>query len=252
MQKIKFSGLRSTIREFIRVGSRCNPIFVTTEINAAALKELCAGQGCSITPVLIKIIAALSARHPLMNSVLARSVTLRRHIYLYDDVDMSIAVEKAFGGERFVTTPVIRQVNRKSLKDISAELKMLNQLPFHERPEYRTLQQFNRLPGFLKYYILLVVCQSHALFRQFFGTVGMTSLGNLGSAYVYPQWLNSVVFGIGSIERKPVVDGDTVTIAPVLPVTLAFNHSVLDGRDAGRILADLRRVIESGDFPQMH
>jgi pyruvate/2-oxoglutarate dehydrogenase complex dihydrolipoamide acyltransferase (E2) component len=248
MRKIKLTGLRATIGEFVRVSSRCNPIFVVADIDATALKAFCAAQGCSVTAALIKIIAGLADRHPLMNAVLARSLTLRRYLYLCDDVDMAVSVEKVDGETRFVTTPIMRQVNRKSLAEVSAELAVFSAQPFHERPDYRLLWLFNLLPGFLKYCIMIGICQSHVLFRQFFGTIGLSGLGNLGPSYVYPLWPNAVVFGIGTIAPKPVVRGGMVTAAPVLPVTLGFNHCVLDGWDAGRILADLRTVIETGDL----
>jgi len=65
---------------------------------------------------------------------------------------------------------------------------------------------------------------------------------------MYPHWVNTVVFGIGSIEEKPVVIDGAIAIAPVLHVTLAFNHRIFDGAVAARILDEFKRIIVSGEF----
>lgn len=249
MNKIRQSGIRSTVGEFIHVGSRINPIFITTEINATKLKAYCARQSVTYTPVLMKIIAGIKNKYPIMNSVLARGITLRKNIYFFDDVDMSVGIEKTVGDVRFITTPVIKKVNRKSVSELHEEIKYLSALPFNKRPDVKPLLLFNILPSFIKYIVLRIICQSHILFSAFFGTVGLTNLGNVGIGYIYPHWLNNVVFGIGSLESKPIVAGTEIIIAPVLPVTLAFNHAALDGLEAGQILAEFRRIIESGEFP---
>ncbi|MEI6126421.1 MAG: 2-oxo acid dehydrogenase subunit E2, partial [Pseudomonadota bacterium] len=221
--KIRLSGMRSTIGTFIHVSSRINPIFLTADIRAAALKQYCSRRSLTYTPVLMKIIAGIKDTYPIINSILGRDITLRQHIYLFNDVDMSISIEKTVDGVRFVTTPLIRNVNRKTVTEISEEVKLLARMPFHERPDVKPILVFNRLPGFLKYLVLRVICRSHLLFRRFFGTIGFTNLGNLGIGYLYPHWLNTVVFGIGSLENKPVAVNNTIEIVPVLPVTMAFN-----------------------------
>ncbi len=44
-----------------------------------------------------------------------------------------------------------------------------------------------------------------------------------------------------------VIDG-AIAIAPVLHVTLAFNHRIFDGAVAARILDEFKRIIVSGEF----
>ncbi len=250
MEKIKYSGIRSTVGEFIRLGSRVNPIFVTSEIIADKLKEYCSTNQLSYTPVLMKIIAGIRDKYPIMNTVLARDI-FGRKIYFPEDIDIAVAVEKTENGETFITSPVVRQVDKKSVLELAAEIKILAKTPFSERPDIKSLLLFNRLPAFIKYLVFCFVCQSQSLFRSFFGTIGFTNLGCLGVLNVYPNWINTVVFGIGSIEEKPVVVDGAIVIAPVMHVTLAFNHRIFDGAMAARILDEFKRVIVSGEFDSL-
>ena len=248
MQTRPYTGVRGSIAEFIHVGSRVNPIFITAEINAAKLQTYCRSQSVTLTPALIRAIVHVVRDNPLMNSFLGRNLLLRRTICLYDTVDIMISVEKEYRGERFVSTPILRQVDGKSMQQISADLQQIAQTPYHEREDIKPILLFNTLPAFAKYLVLRSICQSPRLFRRFFGPIGFTNLGAHGVSYLYPLWLNTIVFGFGSIERKPVADGDRIEIAPVLPVSLAFNHSVLDGCEASRILASFRRCVEQVSF----
>jgi pyruvate/2-oxoglutarate dehydrogenase complex dihydrolipoamide acyltransferase (E2) component len=108
----------------------------------------------------------------------------------------------------------------------------------------------NRYPDFLKYLTLRMLCQSAKLYNFFFGTVGVTNLGKFGVTHFYPLWINATVFGIGTIEEKPVVRNGTVTTAHMLYLTIAFNHRILDGSDASEILAEVKRTIEDEKFYQ--
>jgi pyruvate/2-oxoglutarate dehydrogenase complex dihydrolipoamide acyltransferase (E2) component len=247
VKKIKYSGIRSTVGEYIHLGSRINPIFITAEISAGRLKEYCSGNQLSYTPVLMKIIAGIRVKYPVMNTVLARDF-LRRKIYFPDDVDMAVAIEKTENGETFITSPVIRQVDRKSVPELTAEIKMLAETPFGERIDAKSIWLFNVLPSFMKYIVFCFICQSQYLFRKIFGTIGFTNLGSFGVMNMYPHWINTVVFGIGCIEEKPVVQDGAIVIVPVLHVTMAFNHRIFDGAMAARILAEFKRVIVSGEF----
>jgi len=63
-----------------------------------------------------------------------------------------------------------------------------------------------------------------------------------------PTWINAVIFGIGSIEEKPVIVDGEIKSMPILHVTMGFDHAVFDGAEAGRILASFKELIENGNF----
>lgn len=251
MKSIPYTGVRRSISQYVQLAKRLNHVTMNTEIRAARLQAFCQESGIGYTPVLLKLIGELAGRHPRLNAVLSRRV-LRQRIFLPEDVDVSIAVEKTWRGETFVTTPLVRQVNRKSLAGIAVEIKDLVRQPFENRPDFGALRLFNLLPDFLKAIVLRCICGNPHLFKQFFGTVGFTNLGKFGVVDIVPvpAWLNTMIFAVGSIQDRPVVRDGAVTIEPVMHLTMSFNHSVMDGGAAARILADLRQTIESGVFPQ--
>lgn len=247
MKYMEYSGIRSTVGEYVHIVSRIAPIFITADVRADKLKKYCSDNRLSYSSVLIKVAAGLKQKHPMMNTVLARRF-LWKKIFFPEDVDMAVAVEKMENGETFVTTPIIRRADKKSVHEIAAELKALAQRPFKERPDIKPILLFNRLPAFVKYVIFRIICQSQALFRRFFGTVGFSNLGSLGVMNFFPLWPQSVTFGIGSVEEKPVVVDGQIEIVPILHVSLGFNHRVFDGGVAARILAGFKRAIESGEY----
>lgn len=52
------------------------------------------------------------------------------------------------------------------------------------------------------------------------------------------------VIGLGPIDRQPIVDGDTIRIAPVLPIGFIFDHRLVDGVLASRILGRLADILQ--------
>ena len=61
------------------------------------------------------------------------------------------------------------------------------------------------------------------------------------------------ILGIGAIEKRPKVvtlpDGtDTIAIRTMGMVSMSYDHRVVDGADADRFLADVKRALE--DFPE--
>lgn len=243
MKKIEYSGMRSTIGEYIHLASRINPPFICIEADARWLMEFCSQHHFTYTPVLLKIIAHVQKKYPIMNAILARDI-IRKKIFLPEGVDISIAMEKKHKGRTIVLIPVIREVNTKSIENISSEIKYLSKLPFDKMPNIKWIKLLNLDPDFLKYVTMRVICQYPRLYNFFFGTIGFTNLGKYGITHFYPLWINATVFGIGTIEEKPVARNGHITIAPMLYMTIAFNHRILDGSTASEILAEVKRTIE--------
>jgi pyruvate/2-oxoglutarate dehydrogenase complex dihydrolipoamide acyltransferase (E2) component len=251
MKKIRYSGFRSATNQYIRVASRNIPIYIGCTACAACLQDFCSGnKNISYTAVLVKIIASAVREYPIMNAILSRGL-IRKHIYIPDEVDISISMEKVHNGETVVAIPVIRAANQKSIETIAAEIKLLSELPYDEFPFMKHVMFFFRLPDFLQYFILKLACQSPHTFKLLFGTIGLTTLGKIGIPVLQPAWINSITFGIGSIENKPVVIDNKIEIAPVLQLNMCFHHGVMDGGMAGRILSEVKSRIEAGNYTSL-
>ena len=94
MKKIKYSGMRSTIGEYVHLASRINSPCISIEAGARKLMEFCSQYDFTYTSVLLKVIARVQKKYPIMNAILARDI-IRKKIFLFESVDISIAMEKS-------------------------------------------------------------------------------------------------------------------------------------------------------------
>jgi pyruvate dehydrogenase E2 component (dihydrolipoamide acetyltransferase) len=76
-------------------------------------------------------------------------------------------------------------------------------------------------------------------------TFSITNFGAANVAYGTPIINHPEVgiLGIGKIEKKPVVINNELAIGYVLPLSLAVDHRVIDGADAGRFLNEIKSLL---------
>jgi len=58
----------------------------------------------------------------------------------------------------------------------------------------------------------------------------------------------AAIIGVGSIAKKPVVRDDKIEIAPIMKMSLSFDHRLVDGAPAAQFLQILKRRLEAMDF----
>ncbi|RIJ03609.1 2-oxo acid dehydrogenase subunit E2 [Achromobacter sp. K91] len=131
-------------------------------------------------------------------------------------VDLSIAVALESG----LITPIVRNANRKSLRELSTEIAQLAEQARRGRlrPE------------------------------QYEG--GSLTLSNLGmhgvrefAAIINPP--QSVILAAGAVVRQPVVDGDDIRVGHVMSLTLSADHRVVDGALGARFLGAVKQLLEN-------
>jgi pyruvate dehydrogenase E2 component (dihydrolipoamide acetyltransferase) len=248
MKKIHYSGFRSATNQYIRAASRNIPIYIGMPARADRLYDFCAAnKNVSYTAVLAKVIASTVKEYPIMNGILSRGF-IRKHIYIPDEVDISLSMEKQHNGETVVAIPIIRSAHQKSIEAIASEIKLLAKLPYEEFPSVKHVMFFFSLPDFMKYFVFRIACQSPYTFKLLFGTIGLTTLGKVGIPFLQPAWINTITFGIGSIEKKPVIIQDSIEKSLILQLNMCFHHGVMDGSTAGRILGAVKSRIEKSDY----
>jgi pyruvate dehydrogenase E2 component (dihydrolipoamide acetyltransferase) len=78
------------------------------------------------------------------------------------------------------------------------------------------------------------------------GTFTVTNLGGVGVGFFTPiiNQPQAGILGIGAIQEKPVVIGGGIHVRAMLPLSLVFDHRLLDGAPAGRFLAKVRALLE--------
>jgi len=63
----------------------------------------------------------------------------------------------------------------------------------------------------------------------------------------HPSGTAHLVVTVGRVVNRPVVKDDRVVVRPMLPLTLSFDHSIVDGAPAARFAETLRGLIETGE-----
>ncbi|HMY00648.1 MAG TPA: 2-oxo acid dehydrogenase subunit E2, partial [Agitococcus sp.] len=83
-------------------------------------------------------------------------------------------------------------------------------------------------------------------------TFSISSLGGIGGTAFTPivNWPEVAILGVSRSSYKPIWDGKSFNPRLMLPLSLSYDHRVIDGADAARfttllaqILADIRRVL---------
>ena len=137
-------------------------------------------------------------------------------IYQYSSIDVSVAVALEDG----LITPIVKDADKKGLKEISLEINDLVKKAHENKllPEEYT--------G---------------------GSISISNLGMYGinefAAIINPP--QSSILAVGSIEETPIVEKGIVVVGHTLKSTLSADHRALDGTVAGKLLKDFNDIIEN-------
>lgn len=174
------------------------------------------GTRVTYAEILIWAVARALAKFPLMNSSL-----IDNEIKVWKTINVGMAVALGDHGEKGLVVPVIRDAANKSLVEISKVAKDLGERARNDKllPEEMT--------G---------------------GTFTVSNFGSVGvSAYSTPiiNMPEAGILGVGRLTKKPIVRGDQIIIAPMLPYSLTHDHRITDGAAAERFLTILKDIIEN-------
>lgn len=181
----------------------------------------------------------------------------KREVVIFDDIDISIAVEREVDGKKVPLPYVIRKTNTKSISDIYEEIASVRQQSIKDEGDYvlgeerknkLLMKTYYWLPGFIRRWIWKGIMKSPSLTKQNMGTVMVTSVGMIGriNGWVIPVSVHPLCFAVGSVVKKPGIVNDHIEIREYLYVTVLVDHDVIDGAPAVRALAKLTRLVEGG------
>lgn len=83
------------------------------------------------------------------------------------------------------------------------------------------------------------------------GTFSISNYGGFGTVIGQPiiNQPQVAIFGIGAMQKKPVVINDAIAIRTMCYCVLSFDHRVIDGSDSGKFLSTVKSVIENWNVP---
>jgi pyruvate/2-oxoglutarate dehydrogenase complex dihydrolipoamide acyltransferase (E2) component len=172
----------------------------------------------------------------------------RNQLILFDDVDVNMLFEVEVEGKKTIRPHILREVNKKSLAEIHAEIRAF-QKGHQESREAKFIDWFVRLPGFVRRLFLRLLFKNPQMIKDYYGTVLVTSIGMFGrgSGWGIPVPNHTLQLTLGGICEKPGVIEHRIEVREYLSVTISFDHDVVDGAPAARFVQQLKELIEGSD-----
>lgn len=173
------------------------------------------GVNLTFLAFITKVIANTLRQHPVVNAAVSGESTIYRR-----DINIGIAVALEWG----LIVPVIRHADELSLLGLARAINDLGERARSKRLSPDEVQK---------------------------GTFTITNPGVFGS-YVGLPIINqpqSAILAVGAIEKRPAVlkaaDGtDTLGIRTMGMLAMSYDHRIVDGSDADRFLADVKRGLQ--------
>ena len=176
------------------------------------------GISLTILAFIAKAVAHLLKEEPYFAGHLADD---QKSVLLRNEIHMGIAVATPDG----LTVPVLRNPDQKSIKQIAVELGELSKKARDKKLSPKDLQGAN---------------------------FTITSLGSIGGTAFTPlvNWPQVAILGISPATMQPVWNGTSFDPKLMLPLSLSYDHRVINGADAARfthkltkLLADIRSLL---------
>lgn len=222
----KMSGIRKAIAKAMVNSKHTAPhVTLMDEIDVTKLvahrkkfKEVAAAKGIKLTflPYIVKALTSALREFPALNTSLddATSEIIHKHYY-----NIGIAADT----EKGLLVPVVKDADRKSVFTISNEI---NELAGKARDGKLAP---NEMKG------------------------ASCTISNIGSAG--GQWFTPVInhpevaiLGVGRIAEKPIVRDGEIVAAPVLALSLSFDHRMIDGATAQNALNHIKRLLNDPEL----
>jgi pyruvate dehydrogenase E2 component (dihydrolipoamide acetyltransferase) len=176
-----------------------------------SLTDIYTGEKKKITPLafIIKALVASLKKFPSFNSSIdeidSGKMTLKKYYHI------GIAVDTPHG----LMVPKIRDANNKSISVISKDLKEVSDLCRNLKIDKKEL---------------------------FGGSITITSLGGIGGSFFTPiiNYPEVAILGVGKSQKKQIFINDKFVTRTMLPISLSYDHRIIDGAEAARFNNDLK------------
>ena len=176
-----------------------------------SLTDMYTGEKKKITPLafLVKALVVSLKKFPNFNSSIDDiengKITLKKYFHI------GIAVDTPHG----LMVPKIRNADNKNISYIGSELKKISD-------ECRNLKIDK---------------------KEFFGgSMTITSLGGIGGSFFTPiiNYPEVAILGVGKSQAKQILINGKFKVRTILPISLSYDHRIIDGAEAARFNNDLK------------
>ena len=177
----------------------------------SSLTDVYTGEKIKITPLafIIKALVASLKKFPSFNSSIdeidSGKMTLKKYFHI------GIAVDTPNG----LMVPKIRNANNKKISLLSKELREVSELCRNLKIDKKEL---------------------------FGGSMTITSLGGIGGSFFTPiiNFPEVAILGVGKSQKKQIFINGKFKTRTMLPISLSYDHRIIDGAEAARFNNDLK------------
>ena len=211
IKKISAKHLQNSWQTIPHVTNHDEADITEMESFRISLKDIYTGERKKITPLafITKAVVSTMKKFPNFNVSLDEiengKMTVKKYFHI------GIAVDTEHG----LMVPKIRNVDKKNINEISDELRIVSD-------QCRKLKIDK---------------------KEFFGgSMTITSLGGIGGSFFTPiiNFPEVAILGIGKLSKKQVYMGDKFETRIMLPLSLSYDHRIIDGAEAARFNNELK------------
>jgi pyruvate dehydrogenase E2 component (dihydrolipoamide acetyltransferase) len=215
---------------------------VELDVTEPRARILAAEPRVSWTGFVIATMARAVALHPEVNARRAGN-----QIVYFDRVDLGATVERHWEGRTVLDIVELPAADHMSCAEISEVLRTTKYGPGQPHRPTAVIAGLVRLPGPLRRTAIRVAGTRAKVAATFGPAVGVTSIGmfSRGWGWAVPYAPLTVIATVGGILDRPAVHDGRVVARPMLPLTITFDHAVVDGAPAARFVETLRDLIET-------
>jgi pyruvate/2-oxoglutarate dehydrogenase complex dihydrolipoamide acyltransferase (E2) component len=225
-----------------------------TEARSIIKQNRHAGNKISFTAWLIKAIADCVALHPPVAGV---NNPKSNKVLVFQDVDISIVVEKEVDGARVPLPYVIRKADKKTLYEIQQEIESAKSQNVGGEGDYVLGQEYSttgmklfiKLPQWLRLILMRLLVLDHPQrVKDMMGTVMVTTAGMIGHTrgWIMPFSMHPLGLALGSLNEQAAVYRGEIQKREILHLTVLIDHDVIDGVPAARFVDDLVKKLQNG------
>ncbi|MHA2423776.1 MAG: 2-oxo acid dehydrogenase subunit E2 [Candidatus Thorarchaeota archaeon] len=209
------------------------------------------GKDISFTSWIMKCIALAIKEHKHVHALRKG----KKKIIIFDEIDISLPVEKKAKTDTLPLPLVIRKVDEKSVLEITSEIREA-QAEETEGIEVMGSEKKSLTMRLVKYFPSFPKFLRNIIYRRFkdpfflkenAGTVLVTTIGmfSRSGGFAIPLTPNPLVFAIGGISKKPGVVDDRIEVREYLSITVLIDHDTVDGGPATRFVSRFAELIET-------
>ena len=250
----RFPRSRIATLDVVDIGKRKHHIPALIEVDVTDARRLIRegkekGESVSLTSWLMKLIALTVKQYESAAAYLKD----KRHIEIFDDINISIIVEKEIRGKKVPIPLLVEKVQERSIASIHDEIQNAKTSVLKDKDivlqkrSSRWERFYYTLPGAFRRAVWKRMLKRPSAAYKRMGNVSVTSIGMMGnvSSWFIPTAVHPLGFGISGITQKPVGVNGEIVLRDMLNMTILLDHDVIDGANMARFIADLSNNIES-------